>query len=47
MVSSDACFYKSYTIVMLHSNLHNPQVKDKMKLEEFINLCKSVEGITQ
>jgi hypothetical protein len=38
----DSAYYLSYNIIMLNTNLHNPNVKDKMPLELFI---KSLNGL--
>lgn len=43
----NSCFILSYTVLMLQSNLHNPQVKEKMTLVDFSKICSTVEGINR
>ena len=42
---TDSCFFLSYTILMLQSNLHNPLVKEKMTFVDFAKLCTTVKDI--
>ncbi len=42
--NSDAVFSFSYLLMMLQTNLHNPQVIEKMTLEQFRNLSKNMNG---
>lgn len=44
LVNSDAVYSLSYLIMMLQSNLHNPQVIDKMTLPQFSKLSKGMNG---
>ena len=43
-LNSDAVYSFSYLLMMLQSNLHNPQVLDKMTLPQFSNLSKNMNG---
>lgn len=40
--SATAAYTLSYLLIMLQTDLHNPQVKDKMKLTEFSKLAKGI-----
>ena len=44
LVNSDAVYSFSYLLMMLQSNLHNPQVVDKMTLPQFAKLSKGMNG---
>ncbi len=44
LVNSDAVYSFSYLLMMLQSNLHNPQVVDKMTLPQFSKLSKGMNG---
>lgn len=41
---SDGVFSFSYLLMMLQTNLHNPQVIEKMTLDQFSNLSKNMNG---
>lgn len=41
---SDAVYSFSYLLMMLQTNLHNPQVIEKMTLQQFANLSKGMNG---
>ena len=41
---SDSVFSFSYLLMMLQTNLHNPQVIEKMTLIQFANLSKGMNG---
>ena len=41
---SDSVFAFSYLLMMLQSNLHNPQVVEKMTLQQFSKLSKGMNG---
>jgi len=43
-MNSDAVYSLSYLLMMLQSNLHNPQVVDKMTLPQFAKLSKGMNG---
>jgi brefeldin A-inhibited guanine nucleotide-exchange protein len=43
-VNSDAVYSFSYLLMMLQSNLHNPQVIEKMTLLQFSKLSKGMNG---
>jgi Sec7-like guanine-nucleotide exchange factor len=43
-VHSDSVYAFSYLLMMLQSNLHNPQVVDKMTLQQFSKLSKGMNG---
>ena len=40
--STTAAYTLSYLAIMLQTDLHNPQVKDKMKLTDFIKLARGI-----
>lgn len=40
--STTAAYTLSYLAIMLQTDLHNPQVKDKMKLVDFIKLARGI-----
>lgn len=42
--SSDGVYTLSFLLIMLQTDLHNPQVQEKMKLQEFLKLARSIEG---
>ena len=49
--SADATFYLTYAIMILQTELHNPNIKEKMSLESFINFVneqniKNLDEIT-
>jgi brefeldin A-inhibited guanine nucleotide-exchange protein len=44
LANSDAVYSLSYLLMMLQSNLHNPQVVDKMTLPQFAKLSKGMNG---
>lgn len=44
LVNSDAVYSFSYLLMMLQSNLHNPQVIEKMTLPQFAKLSKGMNG---
>jgi cytohesin len=37
--NSDACYVLSFSIIMLNTSLHNPNVKDKVRIKETIMLA--------
>ena len=39
-INADSAFYLSYGIMMLQTELHNPNIKDKMTLDGFIKLLE-------
>lgn len=40
--SSEAAYTLTYLLIMLQTDLHNPQVKDKMKLTDFIKTARGI-----
>lgn len=40
--SATAVYTLSYLLIMLQTDLHNPQVKEKMKLQEFSKLARGI-----
>ena len=40
LTNADSAFYLSYGIMILQTALHNPNVKDKMTLEEFTKILE-------
>lgn len=41
--SQDSCFILSYSTLMLNTDLHNPQVKSKMSLSQFIKNNRGID----
>ncbi|GFE53548.1 Sec7 domain-containing protein [Babesia ovis] len=44
VANADTIFVLSYSIIMLNTDLHNTQIKKKMKLEDFIRNNKSINN---
>jgi len=44
MANSDTVFILSYSIIMLNTDLHNPGVKSKMKVEEFFKNNRGIDN---
>eukprot|EP00930_Biecheleria_cincta_P087192 TRINITY_DN7643_c0_g3_i1.p1 TRINITY_DN7643_c0_g3~~TRINITY_DN7643_c0_g3_i1.p1 ORF type:complete len:1562 (-),score=332.89 TRINITY_DN7643_c0_g3_i1:103-4788(-) len=44
MSNSDTIFVLSFSIIMLNTDLHNPGVKKKMSLEEFLRNNRGIDG---
>ncbi|EGR34763.1 sec7 domain protein [Ichthyophthirius multifiliis] len=42
--SASGAYTLSFLLIMLQTDLYNPQVKEKMKLEDFIKIAKGIEG---
>ncbi|KAG9263884.1 cytohesin-4 isoform X1 [Astyanax mexicanus] len=42
--SIDTCYILSFSIIMLNTSLHNPNVKDKPSLERFISMNRSINN---
>ncbi|XP_023344069.1 cytohesin-1 [Eurytemora carolleeae] len=40
--NSDTCYVLSFAIIMLNTSLHNPSVKDKPSVEQFINMNRGI-----
>jgi len=40
--SSDTCYVLSFAIIMLNTSLHNPSVKDKPTIEQFISMNRGI-----
>lgn len=40
--NSDTCYVLSFAIIMLNTSLHNPSVKDKPSIEQFINMNRGI-----
>ena len=40
--SAEAAYTLSYLLMMLQTDLHNPQVKEKMKLQEYIKIARGI-----
>lgn len=40
--NSDTCYVLSFSIIMLNTSLHNPSVKEKPTLEQFINMNRGI-----
>ncbi|KHJ41836.1 Sec7 domain protein [Trichuris suis] len=41
--SPDVCYVVSFSIIMLNTSLHNPSVKDKPTLEQFISMNRDID----
>lgn len=42
--TQDATHLMSFLLMMLHTNIHNPQVIDKMSLQSFLNIGKNIDN---
>ena len=42
--NTDTCFVLSFSIIMLNTSLHNPNVKDKMTAEKFIVMNRGINN---
>ncbi|MCL4139921.1 UNVERIFIED_CONTAM: hypothetical protein GTU68_053228 [Idotea baltica] len=40
----DTCFVLSFAIIMLNTSLHNPAVKEKQSLDQFINMNRGIDN---
>ena len=40
--NSDTCYVLSFAIIMLNTSLHNPSVKDKPTVEQFISMNRGI-----
>lgn len=40
----DTCFVLSFAIIMLNTSLHNPAVKEKQTLDQFINMNRGIDN---
>ncbi|XP_067088099.1 cytohesin-2-like [Osmerus mordax] len=40
--STDTCYILSFSIIMLNTSLHNPNVKDKPSLERFVSMNRGI-----
>jgi len=36
----ESCYIVSFAIIMLNTNLHNPSVKDKQTIDQFVKMCR-------
>lgn len=41
---TDTCFVLSFAVIMLNTSLHNPSVREKLSLEKFISLNRSINN---
>lgn len=41
-MSGDDIFTFTYLLIMLHTDIHNPNVQNKMKYKEFERLAKNI-----
>ncbi|XP_043209557.1 cytohesin-2-like isoform X1 [Amphibalanus amphitrite] len=41
--SADTCYTLSFAIIMLNTSLHNPSVKDKFTVDQFINMVRGID----
>ena len=44
LATQDAAFVMSYSIIMLNTDQHNPQVKNRMKVEDFIRNNRGINN---
>ncbi|KAJ3188710.1 GDP/GTP exchange factor for ARF [Gaertneriomyces sp. JEL0708] len=44
LATFDACFILSYSIIMLNTDQHNPQVRHRMTIEDFMRNLRGVNG---
>lgn len=42
--NTDTCYVLSFAIIMLNTSLHNPSVKDKPTLEQFISMNRGINN---
>lgn len=42
--SQGGAYTLSFLLIMLQTDMYNPQVKEKMKLEDFVKIAKGIEG---
>ncbi|XP_049678136.1 cytohesin-4 isoform X1 [Accipiter gentilis] len=42
--STDTCYILSFSIIMLNTSLHNPNVKDKTPFERFVSINKGIDN---
>jgi cytohesin len=42
--NTDTCYVLSFAIIMLNTSLHNPSVKDKPSVEQFINMNRGINN---
>ena len=40
--NSDTCYVLSFAIIMLNTSLHNPSVKDKPSVDQFISMNRGI-----
>jgi Sec7-like guanine-nucleotide exchange factor len=41
---SDTCYVLSFAIIMLNTSLHNPSVKEKPAVEQFISMNRGINN---
>lgn len=41
---SDTCYVLSFAIIMLNTSLHNPSVKEKPTVEQFISMNRGINN---
>lgn len=42
--NSDTCYVLSFAVIMLNTSLHNPSVKDKPTVEQFISMNRGIDN---
>lgn len=42
LCSADTCYVLSFSIIMLNTSLHNPNVRDKPTVERFISMNRGI-----
>lgn len=40
---TDACYILCFAIIMLNTSLHNPSVKDKLSVEQFVSMNRGID----
>lgn len=41
---TDTCYILSFSIIMLNTSLHNPNVKDKPPFERFVSINRGIDN---
>ena len=44
LLSIDTVYVLAFSIIMLHTSLHNPSVKDKPTIERFISMNRGIDN---
>jgi len=41
---ADACYVLSFSVIMLNTSLHNPNVKNRITCEQFVQQCRGIDS---